>query len=181
MAKRDVARSGQLSFGVAVDDERSGFRGPAVCAIVGISYRQLDYWARTGMVEPSLRPASGSGTVRLYSFDDLVRLRVVRRLLDAGVSLQKVRDAVAELARRGRSFADVTIVSDGRRVLAVDDDAQLLDLLRAGQGVFAISLEPVVSELRGEVSALPVGEVVLVPDAPEGAVAGEGARLAGLG
>ncbi|MEY3019649.1 MAG: hypothetical protein RLZZ272_633 [Actinomycetota bacterium] len=162
MANRTVRTSGQLALDVESEDERSGFRGPAVCAIVGITYRQLDYWARTGIVEPSLRRAVGSGTVRLYSFDDLVRLRVVRRLLDAGISLQKVRLAVVELARRGRSLADVTIVSDGRRVLAVDDDAQLLDLLRAGQGVFAISLEPLVAELRGEVNALPVAE-----DAPE--------------
>jgi len=159
MASRNVTRSGQLALDVAVgDDERTGFRGPAVCSIVGISYRQLDYWARTGIVEPSLRRAEGSGTQRLYSFDDLVRLRVVRRLLDTGISLQKVRLAVEELARRGRSLAAVTIVSDGKRVLAVDDDAQLLDLLRRGQGVFAISLEPLVAELRGEVNALPSAE-----------------------
>jgi DNA-binding transcriptional MerR regulator len=156
MATR-TPRVGQLTLDVeGLGGDEDGYRGPAVCSIVGISYRQLDYWARTGLVEPSLRRAEGSGTQRLYAFDDLVRLRVVKRLLDAGVSLQKVRMAIDELSANGRSLADVTIVSDGRRVLAVDDDARLLDLLRGGQGVFAISLEPLVAELKGEVSALPM-------------------------
>ena len=134
---------------------REGYRGPTVCKIVGITYRQLDYWARTALVEPSVRRAEGSGTQRLYSFDDVVRLRVVKRLLDTGVSLQKVRLAVDELRAHGRSLADVTLVSDGESVYAVDDDATMFDLLRRGQGVFAIALGPVVEELEGEVTAFP--------------------------
>ena len=134
---------------------RDGYRGPAVTKIVGITYRQLDYWARTELVEPSLQKAEGSGTQRLYSFDDIVRLKVVKRLLDTGVSLAKVRLAVDELRGRGQSLAETTLVSDGTTVYAVDDDAQVLDLLKRGQGVFGLSLDPLVQELRGEVAAFP--------------------------
>jgi DNA-binding transcriptional MerR regulator len=149
-----AARQEQLSLDLPVD-ERRGFRGPAVCDIVGISYRQLDYWARTGLVPPTIRRAEGSGSQRLYAFEDIVRLRVVRRLLDAGVTLERIRVALDELAAQGRTLADVTLASDGRTVYAIDDDRQLLDLLRRGQGVFAIALEPLVDELRGEISLLP--------------------------
>jgi DNA-binding transcriptional MerR regulator len=145
---------GQLAFDVG-DAPREGYRGPAVCRIVGITYRQLDYWARTGLVEPSLRRAEGSGTQRLYAFDDVVRLRVVKRLLDAGVSLGKVRIAVDELRSRGQSLADATLVSQGESVYLVTDEREVLDLVRRGQGVFAIALDPVIDELRGEVAAFP--------------------------
>jgi DNA-binding transcriptional MerR regulator len=151
--------AGQLALDVGDAADREGFRGPTVCKIVGISYRQLDYWARTELVQPSYRQASGSGTQRLYSFDDVVRLKVVKRLLDTGVSLQKVRLAVDELRARGRSLAETTLVSDGTSVFAVDEDQQVLDLLRRGQAVFAIALDPVVDELRGEVTAFPTERV----------------------
>ncbi|MEX0705394.1 MAG: MerR family transcriptional regulator, partial [Nitriliruptoraceae bacterium] len=105
-------RAAQLALDVG-DLHRVGYRGPTVCRIVGITYRQLDYWARTGLVEPGMRKAEGSGTQRLYSFDDVVRLKVVKRLLDTGVSLQKVRLAADELVSRGRSVADTTLISDG--------------------------------------------------------------------
>jgi DNA-binding transcriptional MerR regulator len=153
-AHEPARAAGQLSFDVG-DAPREGYRGPAVCRVVGITYRQLDYWARTGLVEPSLRRAEGSGTQRLYAFDDVVRLRVVKRLLDVGVSLARVRVAVEELRARGRSLADATLISQGDSVNLVTDDREVLDLLRRGQGVFAIALDPVVDELRGEVAAFP--------------------------
>ncbi len=149
--------AGQLRLDVG--DQQEGFRGPTVCKIVGISYRQLDYWARTSLVEPSFRRAEGSGTQRLYSFDDVVRLKVVKRLLDTGVSLQKVRLAVDELRRSGSNLAETTLISDGHTVYALDDDARLLDLLRRGQGVFALAIDPVVRELKGEVAAFPTERV----------------------
>lgn len=152
-----VREAGQLRLDVGVEEE--GFRGPTVCKIVGITYRQLDYWARTSLVEPSFRKAEGSGTQRLYSFDDIVRLKVVKRLLDTGVSLQKVRLAVDELRSSGSNLAETTLISDGTTVYALDDDAQLLDLLRRGQGVFALAIDPVVQELRGEVTAFPTERV----------------------
>jgi DNA-binding transcriptional MerR regulator len=162
------AGSGQLRLDVGdLDGDQAGYRGPTVCKIVGITYRQLDYWARTGLVNPSVRKADGSGTQRLYSFDDVVQLRVVKRLLDTGVSLQRVRLAIEELRQRGRSPADVTLVSDGSSVFMVDDNAQVIDLLQRGQGVFAIALGPVVDELRGEVTAFPTEPAHAVEQGPD--------------
>jgi DNA-binding transcriptional MerR regulator len=151
MAK--AAKQAQLVLDLPTD-ERRGYGGPSVSEVVGISYRQLDYWARTGLAVPSIRGAKGSGTQRIYSFEDIVRLRVIKRLLDAGVGLERIRAALEELARQGRTLSDVTLASDGRTVYAIDDDRQLLDLLQRGQGVFAIAVDPLIDELRGEVSVL---------------------------
>jgi DNA-binding transcriptional MerR regulator len=138
-----------------------GYRGPIVCKIVGISYRQMDYWARTGLVEPSIRPAAGSGTQRLYSFGDVVELKVIRRLLKAGVSLQRIRQAVGYLRNHlGVDLSGVTLLSDGAGVYACENQEQLVDLLGRGQGVFAIALGPVYQELEGQLAQLeePAGE-----------------------
>jgi DNA-binding transcriptional MerR regulator len=151
--------AGQLALDMGESSEHEGYRGPTVCKIVNITYRQLDYWARTELVAPSYRKAEGSGTQRLYSFDDVVRLKVVKRLLDSGVSLQKVRLAVDELRARGQGLAETTLISDGTTVYAMDDDQQLLDLVKRGQAVFAIALDPVVDELRGEVTSFPTERV----------------------
>jgi DNA-binding transcriptional MerR regulator len=163
MATNDA---GQLAFDIGDPSEPEGYRGPTVCKIVGITYRQLDYWARTELVAPSYRKAEGSGTQRLYSFDDVVRLKVVKRLLDSGVSLQKVRLAVDELHARGQGLAETTLISDGTTVYAMDDDQQLLDLVKRGQAVFAIALDPVVEELRGEVTAFPTERVTRADATP---------------
>ena len=160
--------SAQLELDGIEEVTRVGYRGPTVCKIVGISYRQLDYWARTGLVTPSVREARGSGTQRLYSFDDLVELRVIKRLLDTGVSLQRVREAVEELRRRGASVSPTTLISDGTTVYALDDNAQVIDLLQRGQGVFAIALGPVVYQLRGEIAAFPAEEVEPAAAVPAG-------------
>ena len=92
-----------LLFGedLTEQDATTGYRGTTACHIAGITYRQLDYWARTGLVEPSIKPATGSGTHRLYSFRDILVLKVVKRLLDTGVSLQQIRTAVTALRERG--------------------------------------------------------------------------------
>lgn len=146
--------SGQMRLDVGESDP-IGYRGPTACNIVGITYRQLDYWARTELVEPTVQRAEGSGSQRLYSFDDIVRLRVVKRLLDTGVSLQRVRVALEALQGRGHTLADVTLMSDGSQVFMVADDDQVIDLVRGGQAVFAIALGPVIEELEGEVTAFP--------------------------
>ena len=97
-------------------DADSGYRGPVACRAAGITYRQLDYWARTGLVEPSIRSAKGSGSQRLYSFRDILVLKVVKRLLDTGVSLQQIRTAVSALHSRGvEDLASITLMSDGAR------------------------------------------------------------------
>lgn len=132
-----------------------GYRGTTVCKIVGISYRQMDYWARTGLVEPSIRPAAGSGTQRLYSFGDVVELKVIRRLLKTGVSLQRIRQAVDYLRKHlGVDLSGVTLLSDGVGVYACENQEQVVDLLGRGQGVFAIALGPVYEELEGQLAQL---------------------------
>ncbi len=136
-------------------DVRSGYRGPAVCRTVGITYRQLDYWTTTGLVRASVRDAGGSGTQRLYGFDDIVQLKLIKRLLDAGVDLRRIRKAVAFIREQGLSMGDVTLVSDGATVYAIDDERQLIDLLQRGQGVFAIAVPPLVAETEAEVVRLP--------------------------
>jgi DNA-binding transcriptional MerR regulator len=138
------------------DDDADGFGGPQVCAIVGISYRQLDYWARTDLVVPSIRSASGSGSQRLYSFKDILVLKVVKRLLDAGVSLQNIRIAVEALRSRGvEDLSQVTLLSDGTSVFQCTSPEEVVDLLRGGQGVFGIAVSGALRELRGSLAHLP--------------------------
>ncbi len=141
-----------------------GFRGPQVCKIVGISYRQLDYWARTKLVPPSIRPAQGSGSQRLYSFNDLVDLKLIKNLLETGVSLQRVREAIDYLHALGHDLTGVTIASDGASVYALNSPEEVYDLLKGGQGVFGIAIDPVMEELQGSVSALRAREVTGQPE-----------------
>jgi DNA-binding transcriptional MerR regulator len=128
--------------------EQQGYRVPEVCRIVGITYRQLDYWARTELVTPSIRDATGSGSQRLYSFEDLVTLRVIKNLLETGVSLQRVRKAVEHLRTMRRPVAAVTLVSDGYGVYEADSPEAVVDLLRQGQGVFAIAVDRVWEDIE---------------------------------
>jgi DNA-binding transcriptional MerR regulator len=125
-----------------------GFRVPEVCRLVGISYRQLDYWARTELVTPSIRDAHGSGTQRLYSFQDLVTLRVIKSLLDTGIALQRVRVAVDYLREIDEPAHGVTLFSDGKGVYQAESPEAVVDLLRNGQGVFAIAVDKVWSDLE---------------------------------
>src|ERR671919_3153535 len=127
-----------------------GFRGPQACSIVGITYRQLDYWARTGLVTPGLKEAKGSGTQRLYSFRDLVHLRVIRNLLDAGVSLPKIRKAITFIANELRTpLEKVTLLSDGNSIFAATSEREIVGVLGRGQGVFGIARGRVYEELAG--------------------------------
>lgn len=137
-----------------------GFRGPTVCRLVGITYRQLDYWARTGLVTPSVRAADGSGSQRRYSFGDVVELRIIKRLLDAGVSLQRIREAIAYLRREAvvESLAEVTLISDGHRIYACKSGEEIIDVLSGGQAVFGIAVGRVVADTEGDVAHLPVEE-----------------------
>ncbi|QOV45488.1 MerR family transcriptional regulator [Streptomyces chromofuscus] len=138
--------------------EEIGYRGPTACAAAGITYRQLDYWARTGLVEPSVRPAHGSGTQRLYSFRDVVVLKIVKRFLDTGVSLQNIRTAVQHLRERGfRDLERMTLMSDGATVYECTSPDEVHALLQGGQGVFGIAVgvvwrdvESALSQLHGE-------------------------------
>ena len=133
-----------------------GYRGPTACSAAGITYRQLDYWARTGLVEPSVRAAHGSGSQRLYSFRDILVLKVVKRLLDTGISLQQIRAAVQHLRDRGTDdLAQVTLMSDGVSVYECTSADEVVDLLQGGQGVFGIALGRVWREVEGDLAVLP--------------------------
>jgi DNA-binding transcriptional MerR regulator len=116
-----------------------GFRGPQVCSIVGITYRQLDYWARTHLIRPSITDAKGSGSQRRYSYSDLVELKVIKNLLDAGVSLQSARKAVEYLRENlGEDLASANLVLNGSRSVLCRTDGEIVDLVRSGQGVLNI-------------------------------------------
>lgn len=153
-----------------VTDPLLGYRGPAACQIAGITYRQLDYWARTSLVVPSIRSASGSGSQRLYSFKDVLVLKVVKRLLDTGVSLQNIRVAVEHLRRRGvHDLARITLFSDGTTVYECTSPEEVVDLLQGGQGVFGIAVSGAMKELAGSISQFPPeradgGEVTTAPE-----------------
>lgn len=132
-----------------------GYRGATACSAAGITYRQLDYWARTGLVEPSVRGASGSGTQRLYGFRDILVLKIVKRLLDAGVSLQNIRTAVDYLRTRGVTELErITLMSDGASIYECSSPDEIIDLLQGGQGVFGIAVGKVWSEVEGSLATL---------------------------
>ncbi|ASO19789.1 DNA-binding transcriptional MerR regulator [Actinoalloteichus hoggarensis] len=147
---------GELFPDVSLPDELVGYRGAAACQIAGITYRQLDYWARTGLVGPSIRSAHGSGTQRLYSFKDILVLKVVKRLLDTGVSLQNIRVAVEHLRRRGvPDLARITLFSDGTTVYECTSPEEVVDLLQGGQGVFGIAVSGAMREISGTIHEFP--------------------------
>jgi DNA-binding transcriptional MerR regulator len=129
-----------------------GYRVPQVVDIVGISYRQLDYWARTGLVRPSVKDAQGSGTQRLYSFQDLALLKLIKRMLDSGVDLKRVRKAMKTLKSLDEPALGATLVSDGTRIYQVESPEEVVDLVKGGQAVFAISLDRVWTELEGSLA-----------------------------
>jgi DNA-binding transcriptional MerR regulator len=158
--ERARARAGQQGL-LFTDDlpqlnEDLGYRGPTACSAAGITYRQLDYWARTGLVEPSIRTAAGSGSQRLYSFTDILVLKVVKRLLDTGVSLQNIRTAVSHLRERGvDDLAQITLMSDGASVYECTSADEVVDLVQGGQGVFGIAVGRVWREVEGSLAELP--------------------------
>ncbi|MGH3326875.1 MAG: MerR family transcriptional regulator [Streptomycetales bacterium] len=160
-------------------EEDVGYRGPTVCAAAGITYRQLDYWARTGLIEPSIRPAHGSGTHRLYSFRDILVLKVVKRLLDTGVSLQNIRTAVGHLRARGvDDLAQLTLMSDGASVYECTSADEVYDLVQGGQGVFGIAVGAVWREIEASLAELP-GERAQPGGRPEDELARRRVRKTG--
>ena len=134
----------------------AGYRGPQTCKIVGITYRQLDYWTRTGLVSPSVQPATGSGTQRLYSFNDLLQLKVIKSLIDAGASLQKVREAIEYVRKHvDDDWSKVNIVANASGVYAMSEE-EVFDLIRNGQGVLGavVALDTVREQLTGTLREL---------------------------
>jgi DNA-binding transcriptional MerR regulator len=157
-AARTRAGEQGLLFGSDLRDlpAGSGYRGSVACKAAGITYRQLDYWARTGLVEPTVRDARGSGTQRLYGFRDVLVLKVVKRLLDTGVSLQNIRTAIEALRESGvDDLAQVTLMSDGASVYECRSQDEVIDLVQGGQGVFGIAVGRVWREVEGQLAELP--------------------------
>ncbi len=151
-----------------------GYRAPQVCKLVDITYRQLDYWARTSLITPSIQAAQGSGSQRRYSFADIIQLKVVKRLLDAGMSLKKIRQAIdilAEQLETDTPLTDVTLLSDGNTIYAAHNPSEVVDVFRRGQGVFGIAVGPVQDELKGQIHEL-------FPDEQEEEAVGSSTRTA---
>jgi len=161
------------------------FGRKAVLALTGLTGRQMDYWATTGVVRPSVRQAAGKGSRREYSFDDLVALRVAKRLKDEGITLQKIRKVLVWLRKNfpdvGQPLAELRFVTDGINLFVLDrDPAKILDVLRGGQFVFSLALGEIIEGLQGELRQLEaprkekvmVGErlytVMLTPDLEDG-------------
>src|SRR5487761_1728714 len=136
-----------------VESTKAGYRGPQVCSIVGITYRQLDYWARTGLLHPSITEARGSGSQRVYSYTDLVQLKVIKRLLDSGVSLHAARKAIDCLRSTGEDLTTANLVIDDTRSVLTRSGEEIIDLLKGGQTVLNIvPLGGVVSELEAAIT-----------------------------
>lgn len=145
---------------VSVVEENLGYRGAIACKAAGITYRQLDYWARTDLVVPTVRSASGSGTQRLYSFRDVLVLKIVKRLLDTGVSLQQIRTSIEHLRTRGiDDLANITLMSDGTTVYECTSPSEVIDLVQAGQGVFGIAIGRVWREIEMNLNGQPGEEM----------------------
>jgi len=143
-----------------IPDATTGYRVPIACQVAGITYRQLDYWARTDLVVPSIRNAAGSGSQRLYSFKDILVLKIVKQLLDTGISLQNIRKAVDQIRSRGvQDLATITLFSDGRTVFECTSKEEVFDLLQGGQGVFGIGIGGAMRELAGSISEFPAETV----------------------
>ena len=133
----------------------TGFRGTIAARAAGISYRQLDYWARTSLVEPTIRGAAGSGSQRLYGFRDILVLKLVKRLLDTGISLQQIRTAVEQLRESGvTDLAQTTLMSDGASVYLCTSNDEVIDLVSRGQGVFGIAVGKVLREVESSLVEL---------------------------
>ncbi|MCL2515394.1 MAG: MerR family transcriptional regulator [Microbacteriaceae bacterium] len=136
-----------------------GYKGAVAAKAAGISYRQLDYWARTGLVEPTVRGASGSGSQRLYGFRDILVLKLVKRLLDTGISLQQIRVAVNQLRESGvTDLAETTLMSDGASVYLCTSNDEVIDLVSQGQGVFGIAVGRVLREVEASLVEIDPGQ-----------------------
>jgi DNA-binding transcriptional MerR regulator len=148
-----------------VDRKTDGYSGAKAAEIVGITYRQLDYWARTDLVRPSLEDAKGSGSRRRYSYRDLLELKVIKSLLDAGIKLESVREVFSYLQENlGEDVTTANLVIQGNQAVLVRDGGELIDLVRKGQGVLnVLALANVVQDVDARIVQLrPVSDNVVL-------------------
>lgn len=136
-------------------DHASGYRGSVAMKVAGITYRQLDYWARKSIIEPSIHASSGSGSRRLYSFKDIAIMAVAKRLLDAGVNLVNVTTAIIFLNRYSEErLRNMTIICDGQSVQECDENQNnMRRMLASGLAVFAIAVGRIVSRVEEDLSS----------------------------
>lgn len=135
------------------------FNTKTVIRITGLTQRQIDYWDRTHFIKPSVKEASGYGTARLYSFNDLVQLKVAKMLIDKGISLQKIRKSITYLKKNfpdiEKPLAEMKFITDGETIFVLTDDKkEILDTLSQGQMIFALAIGELIEELSGEVQKL---------------------------
>lgn len=137
----DGAIQGELFSGFGEEEFTRGYRGTTACKVAGITYRQLDYWDRKKILEPSIMPSKGSGSRRLYSFKDIVILAVSKRLADAGIQLQNITTAIGFLRQRTtEQLSDITIMCDGTKVFECTSNEQVIELMQSGKAVFGVSV-----------------------------------------
>ncbi|MBF9669403.1 MerR family transcriptional regulator [Bifidobacterium dentium] len=135
------AVQGELFPAADTQNVTRGYRGTVASKVAGITYRQLDYWARKQIVEPSITPSHGSGSRRLYSFKDVVILAVSKKLLDAGINLQNVTTAIGFLTQRTiEQLEGITIMCDGQEVHECTTSEQMIELLQSGKAIFGVSV-----------------------------------------
>jgi DNA-binding transcriptional MerR regulator len=179
LGRSDAARYGDgllFTDGLPELDDTAGYRGTVAARAAGISYRQLDYWARTQLVEPTIRGAAGSGSQRLYGFRDILVLKLVKRLLDTGISLQQIRVAVEQLREAGiYDLAQTTLMSDGASVYLCTSNDEVIDLVSQGQGVFGIAVGKVLREVESSLVDL---DTTSVSDADDELAARRAAKRA---
>ncbi len=137
----------------------NSFNSKAVSKIIGIPTRVIDYWDRTAFIKPSIREASGYGSVRLYSFTDLIQFKVAKFLRDQGLSLQKIRKSLNFLRKHlpeiEKPLARLRFLTDGERIFVLTDkDKVIIDTLNRGQYVLALAIEPLIKELVGKTSQI---------------------------
>ena len=135
------------------------FNTKAISRITGLSQRQIDYWDRTHFIKPSVSDAAGKGSIRLYSFNDLIQLKVSKTLMDKGVSLQKIRKAITYLKKNmseiEKPLSELKFLTDGETIFVLTKDRKaIIDTLNSGQLVFSVALGEIVENLKGEVIAL---------------------------
>jgi len=161
------------------------YNSKTVCKLVGISKRQIGYWDETHLIKPSVQEAGGRGSVRLYSFADLVQLAVVKSLIDQGISLQKIRKSINYLKKNfpqiEKPLAKLKFLTDGKTIFVLtSNNKEILDTLADGQLVFSIALGQIIEKLKGEVASISRDrkykvkvarknyEVILHPDLEDG-------------
>ena len=135
------------------------FNTKTIARILQLSIRQIDYWDRTHFIKPSIREASGYGSVRLYSFNNLVQLKVAKTLMDKGISLQKIRKAINYLKKNipevKKPLSEIKFLTDGEAIFVLTEDKKvIIDVLKSGQLVFAVALGKIIEDLKGEVITL---------------------------